>query len=803
VEAVELAPDRLKRRLDPARLPFDSTADVPPLEGTIGQPRAIEALQFGLAIPTGGFNIFVTGIPGSGRLATVEDHLERVALTRPAANDWVYVHNFSLPSRPVAISLASGRGRALATDMDQFVTAARREIARALESEDYQSLSNQIGADAVRRIEERRRGVEQAALSKGFAVRFGPAGVGIFPMADGKPLSPEEAAGLPADQREQIEQRAGELRKELDVELPKMRQIEREGAERAATLERETALAAITPLLYTLRDRYAAEAAVLDHLAAIEHDIPQHLADFRSEPSADEDASPDPRNQAARREEHLGRYRVNVLVDNGDMAHAPVVIERNPTYYNLFGRVEYRTTFGALVTDFTNIRAGSLHRANGGFLVIEADDVLRQPFAWEALKRTLRTGEVAIENLSEQASPVPTATLHPAPIRLDVKVILIGSTSLYQLLNAQDEDLRGLFKVRADFAPDMDWNDESVAAYAAFLSRTVVRSGLRHFSRDAVARIIEHGARLREDQRKLSARLAEIADIASEASFWAGSNGHELVGAADVEEAVRHKRYRSNLTEERLQELIRERTINIETDADAVGQVNGLTILGLGDYEFGLPARVTATISLGRGRVESVERESNLSGPIHSKGVLILSGYLAGKYAQDQPFPVRATITFEQSYNEVEGDSASSTELYAILSALSGLPIKQGIAVTGSVNQRGDVQAVGGVTEKVEGFFRVCQQRGLTGAQGVMIPASNVDSLMLADDVVSAVADGTFHVWTASSVDDGIELLTGRPAGTASNGEYPSGTVHQLISDRVRDYANRLRKYAQSGEETA
>jgi lon-related putative ATP-dependent protease len=454
-----------------------------------------------------------------------------------------------------------------------------------------------------------------------------------------------------------------------------------------------------------------------------------------------------------------------------------------------------------MVTDFHQIKAGALQRASGGFLVLQVLDVLRNPFAWQALKRALLDREVRIENLAEQFSPIPTATLRPEPVPLDVKVVLIGAPILYHLLYALDEDFRELFKVKVDFAPEMEWSEEHVENYAAFISRCVHTAGLRHFDRSAVARVVEHGARLRENQRKLSTRLLEISDVVSEASFWAGKAGHELVLAEDVDRAIAKKEYRSNLLEERVQELIGEGTIMIDTEGSKLAQVNGLSVVELGDYRFGRPARVTARVSLGRGEVESIEREIELSGRIHSKGFMILSGYLAEKYAQEWPLALKATLTFEQSYDEVEGDSASSTELYALLSALSGLPLRQDIAVTGSVNQHGEVQAVGGVTRKVEGFFAICREKGLTGDQGVIVPAANVHHLMLSDEVVDAVEGGDFHVWAVRTIDEGIELLTGCPAGERDeDGSYPEGTVHRLVEDRLRGYAQRLRAFAVSGD---
>ncbi len=779
---------------------FETTAEIAPLAGTVGQPRALDSLEFGLRIRTRGFNMFVTGIPGSGRLTTVRDHVSRVARDRPAPRDWLYVHNFMEPDHPASFSMAAGRGRGLARDLDTFVSDARHEIARAFDHEAYQQRRSVIAAEVDARAAALRKEFEAMALGAGFLLQFTPGGMGFVPVRSGHPLTPPEVSALSGEEREAIQQRVTELERHLEVELPRLRQVELEGIQRLTDLDRQTALNAIAPLLQVLRDRYDQEKAVLDHLAAIEVDISDHLPDFRhTAPSTQQPPEGLP-GSSERMDDHTTRYRANVVVDNADAIGGPVVVERNPTYYNVFGRVEYRATFGAMVTDFRHIRAGSLHRANGGFLVIDAMHLLQQPFVWEALKRALNTDTVVIENLAEQVTLIPTSSLHPQPIPLDVKIVLIGTPSLYGLMNGVDEDFPGLFKVQVDFAPEMPWNDENVMSYAAFIRQVVDVSELKHVTRDGVARIVEHGARLREDQHRLSTRLAVIADIAAEASYWAESAGHEVVGRNDVELAIAKRQYRSNLPEERLHQFIDERTIRIETEGSRVGQVNGLSVVGVGGYAFGLPTRITASVSVGQGRFESIEREIKASGPIHSKGFLILSGYLAEQYAQDHPFPMRATITFEQSYDEVEGDSASSTELYAILSALSGLAINQSIAVTGSVDQHGNVQAVGGINEKVEGFFKVCLARGLTGDQGVMLPLSNADNLMVTDAVVDAVRAGQFHIWAVATIDEGIELLTGRAAGVLTDGAYPDGTVHYLVGDRCRIAAERLRSYSLPGE---
>ncbi len=782
----ELAPEQLRRRVDPAQLPFETTAELEPLVGTVGQPRAIDAIDFGLQVETPGYNLYVAGLPGSGRATTVRDYVDRLAAARPAPADWVYVHNFADGDRPQAIRLPAGRGPALARDLDEFVQAARREIPRAFESEDYERRQREVVAELSRRREALTEELVELGRARGFVLQVTPVGVVSTPIHAGQPLTPEAFAALPAEERQRIESASKEIGERTAAFLRQVRQLEKEALERVRQLECEVALFAIGPLLHDLRERYAGEQAVLDHLAAVEADVVAHLDEFRQ---PEEAPLPPPFGPARR--QNSSRYRVNVLVANPDKQGAPVVAEHNPTYYNLLGRIEYRASFGTMVTDFTEIKAGALHRANGGFLVLEMLELLRHPFAWEALKRSLRARQIKIENLGEEFSAVPTATLRPEPVPLDVKVVLVGPPLLYHLLYQLDEDFRELFKVKADFAPEMDWSDAHVASYGAFVARQVRERELRHFDRSAVARLIEHGARLREDQDKLSTRLIEIADLVTEASFWAGQEGRELVAAQDVDRAVAAHDYRSSLLEERVQEWIRRGTIRIDTEGARVGQVNGISILDLGDYVFGRPARITCRVALGREGVQSIEREIDLSGPIHSKGVLILAGYLGSTYAQEWPLAATATITFEQSYDEVEGDSASSAELYALLSELSGVPLSQAIAVTGSVDQHGEVQAVGGVTRKIEGFFATCKARGLTGEQGVIVPAANVRNLMLADEVVDAVRAGRFHVWAVANVDEGIELLTGRP----------SGEVHDRARERLQRYAERLRALAQGEEE--
>jgi lon-related putative ATP-dependent protease len=791
-DRLELRPEQLRRRLDPGKLGFESTADVEPLVGTVGQPRALDALEYGLAVETQGFNLFVSGPAGSGRLTTVLDTLRGLAPGRPKPPDWVYVHDFANPDRPNAIALPAGRGVEFARAMDAFVDAAKAEITRAFESEEYERRQREIAAETSAQRQKEEEDLTAFAAERMIALRTTLVGVASVPLVGGKPITREQFERLPPEQQEAITRATAEVEERAAGFVRQVRRLEQEERRRESELEREVALFATEPLFHDLRERFGDVEEVLEHLEDVKSDLLENVSDFREteESPLQLALSPRPRD--------FMRYRVNVLVSNDGDEGAPVVVERNPTYYNLLGRIEYRATFGAMSTDFREIKSGALHRANGGFLVLDVLDVIRHPFAWDALKRSLRSGEVRIESLGEEFSAVPLASLRPEPIPLDLKVVLIGSSFAYLVLYSLDEDFRELFKVKADFAPELDWTSEHHRNYAAFVSRWVRENDLRHFDRAAIARLIEHGARLRENQRKLSARLIEISDVVSEASFWAEREGHDVVEAEDVEVAIRKREFRSSLIEERVRELVEDGTIVIATDGEQVGQVNGIAIADLGDYSFGRPARVSARVSLGRGGVESIEREIDLSGPIHSKGFMILAGYLAATYAQEWPLVLSATLTFEQSYDEIEGDSASSTELYALLSALSGLPLDQGVAVTGSVDQHGNVQAVGGVTRKVEGFFATCRAKGLTGRQGVIVPAANVRHLMLDDEVVEAVRDGDFHVWAVRTIDEGIEILTGAPAGRRrKDGTFTSGSVHALVDAKLRGYADALHRFGE------
>jgi lon-related putative ATP-dependent protease len=789
---LEVPVERLRNYCDPAQLTFETTETLQPMDGTIGQVRAMAALRFGVGMRAEGYNVYAAGDSGTHRAKPVEEFLREVALNRPVPPDWVYVYNFHDPYRPEAISLPPGLGDQLNADMNKFIEGMKVELPRAFESDRYEQRKTEVMKDVEVQREQISSQIQEKAREEGFAIQTTPLGIMTVPLVDGQAMSREAFDELPEDKKKEVQEHSQALQNELGQLLGRARKLEREAAELVRKLDREVALTAVGDLLEDLRRTYADYPEVVAFLSQVPEDIVEHLDEFRS-PEKDQAVIPGLGKVA--REEPADRYKVNVLVDNKHAQGAPVVVENNPTYYNLIGRIDYRARMGGMTTDFTMIKPGALHRANGGFLVVQAYDLLTSPQAWDALKKTIRAKQVRIENLGEQLSAVPTATLKPEPIPVDVKVVIVGLPYIYHLLFNMDEDFRRLFKVRADFTVQMDRNDEHVQRYANFIASQVEEKGLRHFDRSGVAKVVEYGSRLQEHQGKLSTRFVDVGDIVAEASYWAEVAGAPLVQASHVQQAIDQKLYRSGEIPERLRELIAEGTIMLSIEGAVVGQINGLSVSSVGDLAFGRPSRITARTAFGQGGVLHVERETKLSGRIHDKGVLILAGYLAGKYAQDKPLAVAASITFEQLYEGVEGDSASSTELYALLSSLAETPLRQDLAVTGSVNQLGEVQPIGGVNEKVEGFYDVCREVGLTGRQGVIIPEANVKHLMLREDVVQAVREGSFHIYAVRTIDQGIEVLTGLPAGVEqADGTYPEGTVNYLVERKLAEYAERFRE---------
>ncbi len=792
----ELKPEELRRTVDPAQLHFQSTADLEPVIGVIGQPRAVEAVDFGVSIASPGYNMFALGPSGTGRTTTIMKSLAREAAGKPVPNDWCYVNNFGEPHRPRVLRLPPGRATQLRSDMNNLIDELTTELPRAFESEDYARQKEQIGREIADEKQRLLSQLERYAAERGFALVRTPAGVGIVPVREGKALTPEEYGRLERGVREQLEAEGARLQEALNATLRQSRRLDRLARERIQRLDREVAAFATGPIFDELRETYAEFPGVLDYLNAAQKDVIDNLETFRQARAAETGEVPAALARLmAIQAPSLDRYRVNVAVDNSQTRGAPLIQETNPTFPNLVGRIEYQAQFGALVTNFTLIKAGALLRANGGYLVLDAREVLLSPFAWDALKRALKTRCLRVEEMGQEYRFAITATLEPEPVPLEIKVVLIGEPLLYYLLYAYDEDFRELFKVKADFAVVMDWTPEAADQYIRFIAGVSREEKLRPFAPSGVARIMEQSARQVEDQRKLSTRFGDVIDLLREASFWAGEAGHGLVTAEDVRKAVDTRIYRSNQIEERIREMVARGILLVAVDGEVAGQVNGLSVMQFGDYGFGRPSRITARIAAGRDGVIDIQRETKMGGPIHSKGVLILSGYLAGKYATARPLTLSASIAFEQLYEGVEGDSASSTELYALLSSLSGYPIRQGLAVTGSVNQYGKVQAIGGVNQKIEGFFDVCRVLGLSGQQGVLIPADNAQHLMLREDVIEAVRQGRFHIYPVNTIDEGIEVLTGRPAGEQQpDGTYPEGTVNGAVQARLRALIEAVRE---------
>lgn len=786
-----LLPEQLRLVVDPSRFTFETTTDLAPGTRIIGQPRGTRAIEFGMGINSRGYNVFVMGQKGTGRATAIERFLQERSEKEPVPSDWIYVHNFATPHQPRAIALPAGEGSIFQARMAALIGSISEDLPQAFDSETYQEAIQAVRAAFDEQQAMRLSALNEKAAGQGLALIQTTAGIAVVPVNNGRQLTPEELGQLPLEQQQALEISLEALSEELEETLYEIYELERETRQKIKEVDRAVADAAVQHYFVALREIYVEHDEVLLYLNEVDRDVLTQIDDFAPQLDSQEEID-------------LRRYEVNLMVDNGDVVGAPVVIEENPTFMNLFGRLEYEMAGGGIFTHFTNIKCGSLHKANGGTLILQATDLLNEPMAWESLKRALRTQQLLIQpSAMMDESRVLAKSLTPEPIPLDVKIVLMGNPSIYYALYEQDEDFATLFKVRADFDLTMPHDEAHVADYARFIATRCHEENLHHFDKTAVAKIVEFGSQLISQQNKLSTQFGDVADLIREASYWAGENGRSIVTAADVVQALDERTYRSNRIEEVIQEQIQEGTIFIATQGTVVGQVNGLSVLQMGDYEFGQPGRITAQTYMGEGGVIHIERETDMSGPIHEKGVLTLTGYLGGNYAQNQPLSLTASLTFEQNYSGVDGDSASSAELYALLSSLSGVGIKQGIAVTGSINQRGEVQPIGGVNEKVEGFFRVCQALGLNGEQGVLIPASNVGDLMLHEDVVTAVTEGKFNIWAVTTIDEGIELLTGKPAGSRDeDGNFPEGTIHHAVQARLLELADGLKAFgSDDGEE--
>ena len=795
---LELSPEQLRRVFDPQTVGVETTESLDPREGIIGQERASSALHFGLGMKEEGFNIYVAGPPGSGKMTAVSAFLENIASIKDSPADWCYVYNFDDPYRPNALELPAGKGRELQQDMRELVSLMGREIPRAFESEEYEQKRAQILKAVEQKRAEAMTRLKSHVVEAGFALETTPFGIALLPLGqEGKPLTESDLGNLSEEQRTDLDGRRDRLEGELKTVLKNIREFARQVQQESLQLDREVALSVVGGSIDYLVSKYSKMPEVVEYLKGIQKEILEDLDAFKGVPAGGSGppAMLEGSKLAIPEKPRLRKYQVNLVVGQSGQKGAPIVVELNASYSNLVGRIEKEAQKGALHTDFTLIRPGSLHQANGGYLVLPAEDVVQNLGTWDGLKRALRSRQIQMEDLSERMGYPVTRTLRPEPIPLDVKVVLVGRPHLYYLLHAHDEEFSELFKVRADFDTSMESSEENIRDFVTFLCTFCCREQCRHLDRSAIAKLLEHAARMAGDREKLSTQFGELTDVVREADFWAKEEGSNYVVASHIQRAIREKVYRSSQVKEKIQEMIVRGSILIDTDGDAVGQVNGLAVLRMGDFMFGKPSRITASVGPGREGIMDIEREVELGGALHSKGVLILNGYLAREFAQDQPLSLSARLVFEQSYDGVDGDSASSTELYAVLSALSGLPIRQGIAVTGSVNQAGEVQAIGGVNHKTEGFFDVCAAQGLTGNQGVLIPESNVANLMLREDVVGAVEAGQFHVWAVKTINQGIEVLTGVEAGERQvEGGFPEGSVNDLVDCRLQELGESIKK---------
>ncbi len=788
----------LYRRCDPAALPEDLDGEVADASGLIGQHRAVEAVEFAVAMRRKGYNVYALGPSGAGKHTLIDDLLRRRAAGEPTPFDWCYVNNFEEPQKPHCLKLPPGRAASLRQAMKRLVEELRAALPAAFERDDYRARREVVDQQFKERNEEPFAELQRRAEEKGIALMRTPMGLALAPRRDGKVLTPELFEALPQAEREQVQRDMAEVQGELEAVMQKVPQWEREHRDAVRELNRETTGSAIALMMDELRAGFCELPDVPEYLDAVERDIKENADDFLTPATPPQQGAPvPPQLEEAMSEARFRRYQVNVIVDNGAQQGAPVVYEDNPTHQTLVGRSQYMARFGALVTDFNLLSAGALHRANGGYLILDAQKLLTGSLGWASLKRALNAGEIRIETLEQLLSMASTVALDPEPIPLRVKVVLLGPPQLYYLLSSVDDDFKELFKIAADFDDRVERSPESTLRYARFIAGVVRRDKLLPFDRGAVARVIEQAARLAGDSDKLSTGLRDIVDLLLETDQIAASDGKDGVSAGEVQQAIDAQFRRGDRIYRRLQEEIGRRTIRVETDGAVIGQVNGLSVISLGGLSFGNPSRITARVRLGRGEVVDIEREVALGGPLHSKGVLILGGFLGGRFGQTRPLSLNASLVFEQSYGGVDGDSASAAELFALLSALAEAPISQSFALTGSVDQLGRIQAIGGVNEKIEGFFDVCRTIGLTGRQGVIIPASNVRHLMLRRDVVAAAAEERFRVIPIESVDQGLALLTGMPAGEPdADGAYPEGTLNHRIAARLDGFAAKAAELA-------
>lgn len=785
----ELSPEQLTSQCEDSCLKFESTAEVSPIDGVLGQDRALEAIAFGLGMKRRGYNIYVGGNWGTGRNSYVRLLTEKAAEGRPIPKDWVYANNFKNFRNPLALGFEPGEGKNFIKSVDFIVDFLRKEVESVFSGKEYENAKAAILTDYTNKTQSIIEALNEIGGKYGFKFGQNERGLISIPLRNGLPMTEEEYKSITDEEYDLLKENSGKLSIETADIFNQLRDEEEQYRANIKELDDSMGRRIATFHLMTLREKYADNQAVMTYFDYLVDDIVENLDNFKNEEEP-ENKSPFAMFAPRNTESFFERYKLNLFVDNSETTTAPVVFASNPNYANLLGSIEYKNEMGVLRTDFTMIKPGALHQANGGYLILLAKDILSMPYAWKSLKRALLDENISIDTTGAQAGSIVSMTLNPQPIPLDVKIVLIGDQYTYQLLYYYDEEFRKLFKIMADFDIEMERNEDNIYKITQFIAKHCEEDHLKPFSKCAVAKIIEFSSRVADDQKKLSSHLNKLVDVLYESESWAEKDESELVMAEHVDKALSALNRRNNKVEEKVLEMFDSGDYLLDVSGHKVGEINGLAVLGSGQYKFGKPSKITVSTYLGRSGLINIEREARTSGAIHDKGVMIISGYIGHMFAQTRPISVTASIVFEQLYSGVDGDSASSTELYAILSSIANLPITQSIAVTGSVNQRGEIQPIGGVNEKIEGFFKVCKMKGLTGEQGVMIPQQNVKNLMLNHEVIEAVKNGQFHIYSVGHVEEGIEILMGKKAGKVlKNGGFTKGSVFDLVDKKLAELA--------------
>ncbi len=790
----ELNYKQLRLVCDPDKFEFSSTADLDPIDTGIGQDRGIKALEFGLNVDVRGYNLYIEGPSGVGKTMYTKNYLNTISKKKKIPQDWCYIYNFENPNEPIAVSLPAGGGTEFRDLMDHFINDVKIDIKSTFNNEEFEKERALIKQEF-----EEKRNVLMEKLNKksseyGFQVKASQTGIYMMPVMDGKAMAEEEFNKLDENIRKEYEEKSGIVQQHIMEAIGEIKLIERESAQKIEEWQSNVALLTVNTHINYIKSKYKRNKKINHFLDNIKKDILKNISHFIADDKNDKQTQPVQATKPEISQPWLN-YRVNLFVDNSKLEGAPVIMDSNYSYHNIFGKLEYENYYGALKTDYTMLKPGLLHQANGGYIIFQANDLLSNSLCYEALKKALRTKELGIENAADPRSSMVMISLKPEPIPLDLKVIIIGEENIYHTLLAMDNDFKKLFKIKVEFEDDAPLNLENMNKLARFIAGYCIQEDLPPLTKEAVAKIIEYASKIADNQQKLSTRFNDLAQIIGEAATWARMAHSKIVTAEHIDKALKENVERVNKYDNRYLEMIEENTLLIETSGFKTGQINGLTVMSIGTYSFGKPVKITANTYTGKNGIIDIEREVELSGSSHSKGILILSGYLGEMFAQDIPLSLTASICFEQLYSGVDGDSASSTELYAILSSLSGIPINQSIAVTGSVNQKGEIQPIGGVNDKIEGFFQICKIRGLDGSHGVMIPKQNINNLNLSEEVVQAVKEGKFHIYAISTIEEGIEVLTGVPAGKKdSNGHFPAGSINYLAYEKLRKYAEISKK---------